>query len=118
MGVVTAQGERTGVYAEGCQRLLPVAAPGGYRWKPKNGQQVLVMKSGVDGEAACIVAQRESADNDLNPGELELFADGCSIRLSGDGQVRLKGEVLVNGVSLEAVIEAAVLQALAGQEGT
>lgn len=118
MGVVTAQGEQTGVYTDGHQRLLPVAAPGGYRWKPKNGQQVLVVKSGADGEAACIVAQRESGSNDLTPGEVELYGDGCSVRLDGNGQVRLTGAVLVNGVALEAMIEAAVQRALAEQEGT
>lgn len=118
MGVVTAQGEQVGVYADGYQQLLPVAAPGGYRWRPKNGQRVLVMKSGADGEAACILAQQEETDAQLRPGEAELYADGCSVKLKADGKLELNGTVLVNGVSVEALIETAVQQALARQEGT
>lgn len=118
VGVVTAQGERAGVYADGYQRQLPVAAPGGYRWKPQNGQQVLVIKTGANAEAACIVAQQETEENGLKPGEVELFGPGCSVKLDERGRVRLDGAVLVNGIPLETVIETAVRQALARQEGT
>lgn len=116
MGVVTAQGEQIGVYADGHQRLLPVAAPGGYRWNPENGQQVLVIKTGADAEAACIVAGMDTATNDLNPGEVELYGRGCSVRLDTEGRVQLQGAVLVNGVELESLIELAVERALARQE--
>ena len=118
VGVVTAQGEQVGVYADGHQRVLPVAAPGGYRWKPQTGQQVLVIKTGADAEAACIVAQQEENTHELKPGEVEVFGPECSIKLDADGRVRLNGAILVNGVPLENVIEAAVLRALAEQEGT
>lgn len=117
VGVVTVQGEQTGVYADGHQRLLPVAAPGGYRWKPKNGQQVLVIKTGADAEAACIVAQQEAEDHDLSPGEVELYGQGCSIKLDEDGKLWLNGTVMVNGISLETIIKSAV-QALIQQEAT
>lgn len=116
LGVVTAQGEQAGVYTDGHQRLLPVVAPGGYRWKPGNGQQVLVLKTGADGEAACIVAQQEMQDNGLKPGEVELYGPGCSVRLDADGRVWLQGTILVNGVSLESMVASAVEQALARQE--
>lgn len=118
VGVVTAQGGRAGVYADGYQQMLPVAAPGGYRWKPQSGQQVLVIKTGANAEAACIVAQQETAENDLKPGEVEVFGPRCSVKLDASGQVRLSGAVLVNGVPLETMIETAVQQALARQEGT
>ena len=118
LGVVTAQGEQTGVYADGHQRLLPVAAPGGYRWKPKNGQQVLVLKTGADGEAACIIAQQENREDDLKPGEAELYGRGCSIRLGEDGTLRLDGTVLVNGTPLESLIASMVQRTLAQQEGS
>jgi len=118
VGVVTAQGERTGVYADGYQQQLPVATPGGYRWKPQSGQQVLVIKTGADAEAACIVAQQEAEENSLKPGEVELFGPECSVKLDENGHIRLDGAVLVNGIPLEAMIEAAVQQALAQQEGT
>lgn len=118
VGVVTAQGELAGVYTDGHQRQLPVAAPGGYRWKPQNGQQVLVIKTGADAESACIAAQQETASNDLKPGEVELYGQGCSVKLDADGRIHIQGTVLVNGVALEAMIEAAVEQALARREGT
>ena len=118
VGVVTAQGEQAGVYADGYQRTLPVAAPGGYRWKPQTGQRVLVIKTGADAEAACIVAQQEDVAYDLKPGEVEVVGPECSLRLDANGRVQLNGAVLVNGVPLETVIETAVLRALAEQEGT
>ena len=118
VGVVTAQGEQVGVYADGFQRQLPVAAPGGYRWKPQNGQQVLVIKTGAEAEAACILAQQEAEANGLNPGEVELFGPGCSVKLDEKGKVWLNGSVLINAVPLEAVIKAAVQRVLAEQEGT
>ena len=118
LGVVTAQGEQTGVYADGHQRLLPVAAPGGYRWRPKNGQQVLVLKTGADGEAACIIAQQETQEDDLKPGEAELYGQRCSVRLGEDGTLRLCGMVLVNGTPLESLIASMVQQTLAQQEGS
>ena len=113
VGVVTAQGERVGVYADGYQQALPVVAPGGYRWRPQNGQQVLVIKTGADAESACIVAQQEESTNELNPGEVEVYGPKCSIKLGTDGRVRLNGTVLINGVSLESMIEAAVQRMLA-----
>ena len=42
VGLVTAGGQENGIYL-GTQRCgLPVLAPGGYRWRPKTGEQVLV----------------------------------------------------------------------------
>ena len=117
MAVVTAQGEQAGVYMDGHQCWLPVAAPGGYRWKPRSGQQVLVMKSGADAENAHIVAQQEMAEYNLKPGEVELYADGCSVKLDVQGQVQLQGTVVVNGVTLERLIEEAAQRVLARQEG-
>lgn len=116
MAVVTAQGEQAGVYVDGHQRWLSVAAPGGYRWKPQNGQQVIVIKSGADAEMTHILAQQETDENDLEPGEVELYGRGCSVKLDTEGRVRLQGTLLVNGATLEALIEAAVQRELARQE--
>lgn len=117
MAVVTAQGERTGVYMDGHQRWLPVAAPGGYRWKPQNGQQVIVIKSGADGEAAHVLARPDVECDELKPGEVELYGPGSSVKLDREGRVRLQGTVTVNGAELEELVEAAVLRVLARQEG-
>lgn len=115
VGVVTAQGERIGVYTDGQMRLLPVAAPGGYRWRPANGQQVLVLKTGADAESACVLAEQSEPVEDLLPGEVELRGPDCGLRLNREGQVALRGTVLLNGVPLETVIQEAVYRALATQ---
>ena len=49
-GVVTLEGEETAVYLAGERRDLPVLSPGGYCWRPAEGETVLVLKSGADGE--------------------------------------------------------------------
>lgn len=117
MGVVTAGGEQAGVYIDAERRWLPVAAPGGYRWRPGAGEQVLVLKTGADGESACILARREDEPTDLQPGEVELAGPGCMVKLTGSGQVVLNGTVTVNGLPIEVMIQNAVAQAMAAFAG-
>ena len=117
VGVVTAAGQESGVYL-GTQRCwLPVMAPGGYRWRPKTGEQVLVLKTGAEGESACVLARQEEPGEELQPGEVELYASGCRVKLTGTGRVDVCGSVYVNGTALEEMINRAVAAALAGQEG-
>ena len=49
-GVVTLEGEENAVYLTGVLLNLPVLSPGGYCWRPAEGETVLVLKSGADGE--------------------------------------------------------------------
>ena len=116
VGVVTAGGGQAGVYMDAERRWLPVMAPGGYRWRPKVGEQVLVIKTGADAESACILARQEVEEQDLSPGEVELAAQGCSIRLSEDGTVALRGTVTINGLDIESMVRAAVAQMLKSGE--
>lgn len=117
VGVVTAGGQESGVYL-GTQRCwLPVMAPGGYRWRPKTGEQVLVLKTGEQGESACVLARQEEPGEELLPGEVELYAPDCGLKLTQTGCVELRGSVYVNGRLLEDLIYGAVAAALAGQEG-
>ena len=116
LGVVTAGGEENSVYLGSERRGLPVAAPGGYRWRPKVGEQVLVLKAGTDGESAWILAQQAHQD-DLLPGEVELAGPGCALKLTGSGCIELQGCVNINGTALEALVRSAVAEALAQQEG-
>lgn len=116
VGVVTAGGQESGVYL-GTQRCwLPVMAPGGYRWRPGAGEQVLVLKTGADGESACVLARQEEPGSELKPGEVEIYAPNCSIRLTGEGRVDIRGQVYVNGTTLEDMIGKAATAGLAGQE--
>lgn len=117
VGIVTTAGQESGVHL-GTQRCwLPVLAPGGYRWRPANGEQVLVLKTGADGESACVLARKEEAGEELLPGEVELYAPGCGMKLTREGRVELRGSVCVNGAALEDMIGRAVADALAKQEG-
>ena len=115
MGVVTSGGSLCGVYMGTERRWLSVLGPGGCRWRPKVGQQVLVLKTGQQEEDACILAAQQE-ENVLQPGEIELYADGCGVKLTRSGAVELTGQVLVNGVSLQNMIRQAVAEQ-AAQEG-
>lgn len=117
VGVVTAGGQESGVYL-GTQRCwLPVMAPGGYRWRPGAGEQVLVLKTGAEGESACVLARKEETVEELQPGEVEVYGPDCRVRLTGEGHVDIRGKVYVNGTALEDIVSQAIAAALAGQEG-
>lgn len=116
LGLVTAGGKESSVLLEMQRRAVPVAAPGGYRWRPEAGEQVLVLKTGADGEAAWILGRTQESGEELLPGEVELVGRSCGIKLTCDGGVELRGEVRMNGAKLEDMIRAAVAQVLA-QEG-
>lgn len=116
VGIVTAEGQESGVYL-GTQRCwLPVLAPGGYRWRPANGEQVLVLKTGAESESACVLARQEEPGKELLPGEVELYAPGCGMKLARGGRVDLLGSVYVNGMALEDMIGRVVADALAKRE--
>lgn len=106
LGTVTLEGTPAGAYADGERRELPVYGPGGYRWKPTEGQQVLVLKTGGEGELPCVAGAKTESDG-LKPGEVALeTADGrAGVRLGMDGSVRLTGAVWVNGMTLEQMIQ-------------
>ena len=57
VGRVTLPGDPGGVYLAGERRELPVFGPGGYVWRPEEGEQVLVLKTGQAGEAPCVAGQ-------------------------------------------------------------
>ena len=86
VGRVTLPGDPAGVYLAGERRELPVFGPGGYVWRPEEGEQVLVLKTGQ----AC------GQDWNLAAGEVLIYSGSASIRIGGGG-IRLTGDVLVNG---------------------
>jgi len=117
LGVVTAGGTENGVYLGTERRWLPVMAPGGYRWRPRAGEQVLVLKAGSDGEFPCVLARQVQEDDTLLPDEVELVGPGCSMKLTEKGEVALRGTVSINGTALEDIVRSMVAAALAGQGG-
>lgn len=102
LGTVTLGGNPAGVYLAGERRNLPVLAPGGFSWAPSTGQQVLVIKTGADGEAPYVAAAL--SDTAIAPGSVRIFNSlgNASITLDGGGNVRLVGRIYVNGELLSA----------------
>lgn len=106
VGVVTLQGEQTGVYLSGERRDLPILGPGGYCWRPAAGEQVLVLKAGEDGEQPWVAGTACEMAAELEPGDVGIFAGGAAVVLQRNGTVDLRGTVMLNGESLEALIHA------------
>ena len=79
-----------GAVADQEYRQRPVLAPGGYRWCPREGQQLLLLHTG-DGDL-CAGAAAESRG--LAPGEVEITGPGgSSILLRRDGAVVINGQL-------------------------
>ena len=92
-GAVTLTGETVAVELDSERRGLPVFAPGGYNWRPKLGQQVLVLKTG---EGACVVGVPSEQVKD---GEIGLKAEGgAQVTLETEGRVKLGPEVEIDGI--------------------
>jgi len=117
VGVVTASGTENGVLLGSERRWLPVMAPGGYRWRPRTGETVLVLKTGNDGEVPCILAEQTPKEDSLQPGEVELVGPGCGVKLTQNGQVAVQGTMVVNGEPLEELIRSMVAAAMESQGG-
>lgn len=99
-GTVTIGGRAAGVLSRGEERSLPVAAPGGYAWRPKNGERVLVLRGGTLGEERYVAAAlcETAKEMALADGEVCLFSSGgAKIVLRNDGRVEIEGEVYING---------------------
>lgn len=102
LGVATISGDPAGVYLGTERRSLPIFSPGGYRWKPRVGDAMLVLKTG---DAYCISGMQQEA-NELKPGEVCIESSaGARVMLKADGSMELSGEVLINGETLENMIK-------------
>lgn len=116
LGVVTTGGKESSVYLGTQRRGLPVAAPGGYCWRPEVGEQVLVLKAGADGESSWILARTRQETDELLPGEVALNGPDCALKLAKSGTVELRGQVSINGTQLEDLIRSIAAQMLAQEE--
>ena len=97
VGSVTLPGDPAGAVLDGERRELPVFGPGGYVWRPVQGQQVLVITAGPDGEQPCVAGMRDGIEWALAPGEVLIYSGGASILLRNDGLISILGTVLING---------------------
>lgn len=109
MGRVTIGGEMPAVELDSERRNLGVYAPGGYRWRPAEGQKVLVLKA--DG-VPCIAGA--PSEGGLEPGEVELdSAGGAKLKLDNQGKVNVTGTLAVGGIELAQLIRQIVFEVLA-----
>ena len=109
MGRVTLSGAPCGVSLGGERRLLPVFAPGGYSWRPRIGEQVLVLKAGEDREEPCVVGA-EQPPGPLRPGEVAISGGTVTLLLGQEG-------LFLNGVALEDYVQSIVDSQLNRTEG-
>ena len=96
IGGVTIGGGNVAVYTDVEQRGLELLSPGGYTWRPKVGQDVLVIKCG--GEAVVAGAKQSGTPADFTAGEVYIKSDGAgSIYLKNDGSLVVSGDTVING---------------------
>lgn len=89
-GTVTVEGGELAVFSSGEKREVKTAAPGGYEWQPKKGEDVLVVRGGTFGEEAYAVGAVGQSTDDLAPGEVRIrsAAAGTEIVLRNNGAHR------------------------------
>ena len=79
---------------------VKTAAPGGYEWQPKKGEDVLVVRGGTFGEEAYAVGAVGQSADDLAPGEVRIrsAAAGTEIVLRNNGRIDINGLLFINGM--------------------
>lgn len=112
LGAVTLGEEPAGVYLEGERRWTQVYSPGGYSWRPVQGDQVLVLKAGGEGEIPCIVGRKQPDGLEEGDVAIESGEGKSAVRLHSGGELALEGLVTVNGTPLNVLIENIVLAIL------
>lgn len=106
-GVVTQSQEVMGVYLDGERRQFLQVSPGGYQWKPKQGETVLVLKEN-QGDGSQHIVGTCGDSGDLNPGDVVISGGGLArVALEGD-LVTVTGELRYQGQSLEEYIQGIV----------
>ena len=97
IGDVTISGSRLGIYTDMEQRNVPLYAPGGYFWRPKVGQKILVIKK--DDTVLCATGTEVTdLPSNLAGGEICLKADGAaSIFIKNNGSLILSGNMTLKG---------------------
>ena len=101
LGVVTLTGEAPAVWLTGERREVPVLGPGGYCWRPSAGDEVLVLKAGAEGEQPWVAGQSCGWPEELQPGDVGIYAGQAAVVLKAGGTVDLRGSVTIDGVPLE-----------------
>ena len=93
IGPVTIAGTRIGVLSDAEKRGVFVFAPGGYCWRPSEGEDVLIIK--CESEEICTIGREtEAGPEEMVEGEVYIKSrEGASVWLKNDGTMELSGEV-------------------------
>lgn len=118
MGRTTISGEKVAVVSRGELRELEIWSPGGYCWRPRRDDEVLVIKGGTAGEERCVLAMApEEAPEKIAAGEVCIFSgdamvllrnDGSAEMKSGDASIKIKGsgvEIYAGSIRLKGAVE-------------
>ena len=99
-GTVTIEGGELAVFSSGEKREVKTAAPGGYEWRPRKGENVLVGRGGTFGEEAYAGGVVEAAASGLAPGEVRIRSGTgtAEIVLHNNGRVDINGLLFINGM--------------------
>ena len=99
-GTVTVEGGELAVFSSGEKREVKTAAPGGYEWRPRKGENVLVVRGGTFGEEAYAVGVVEAAASGLAPDEVRIRSGTgtAEIVLHNNGRVDINGLLFINGM--------------------
>ena len=99
-GTVTIESGELAVFSSGEKREVKTAAPGGYEWRPRKGENVLVVCGGTFGEEAYAVGVVEAAASGLAPGEVRIRSGTgtAEIVLHNNGRVDINGLLFINGM--------------------
>lgn len=100
-GTVTIEGEETAVFSSGERRKVKTVAPGGVFWRPRLGEEVMIVRGGLFGEEAYALGTIDTQAEGLAPGELRLRSAaeaGGEIILRNDGRVEINGLLFINGL--------------------
>lgn len=103
LGKVTIGGNPAGVFLCGERRNLPVISPCGFWWKPKAGQEVLLLKTDTQSEELCVAgAKQGNAPAELLQGEVVIGNEKAWIKtaeqgISLNGKTQLTGDFSVTG---------------------
>jgi hypothetical protein len=93
-GVVTIGGRASAAVTDTELRDIGACLPGGYCWRPKAGQSVLILK---DGEKNYIIGAVENDGDGLESGEIIIRSDAVSIELRNDGKIKITGDTSLKG---------------------
>lgn len=95
LGTVTSSGKEINVAGVGEYREVPLVAPFGIRWNPPAGESVELIKNWHMGSN--IVAVGTVVDEEIPPGEVELYSQGgAKLQLKNDGTVIINEHFKIN----------------------